>query len=1314
MSVFVCQMVLALVLGVFVARRMSRRMRLKSRAGKVAWGVFVVLMLAYGSMKTLVGPSGPQLDAPQMKDPGSPLAGGGLTNEVPPGFWAWLPPGWYVALGLSTNDVDGDGVCCVWERRVFSDPLVFDSLADRCGDGLTDLEEFILGTDPRAASTSGGIIDDGWLVRHGLDPLEVWDDVEYAPGVTYEDLYVRGWSPGSEVVTNLQDWLERGLDPEVDEWIAWEDAPGDVTRVSVRVTGAASACAVVACGPIRHVGPAPKVYALRSGRRYDVSVAPLHGAQGLEGVVEILPVEGMITFTTNYTHAFTLGGASPSPVPQGGGGMMLMSAPLEEEIPPVHTWRLEVLAMNEGCIHGRLKLVARVQKGGLGLFAQEPGEYAWQWRDGDPFGVVCNLSPGLAEVRISKTLAGKWVDKYGNLSTRALGCAFTPEGAGSALKGDVGLSCCGASALPDWELWGDEGECVCPSDQTREAPNRIRVRGCLCRQDRSIFEACEECQQGAAACDYCYETVVERAYFHPGHDCCQRCGYCAGCGGSAVDCVCSCHQGGGDGDGDCEGEDGHDPDHPPRKTQKNAPWRRGCLLLNNNDDLRLGREDLLSTDPSVKNNMSDEDILDARLGEPQCSECCPCRAHNEDYEFAILSIHTALRVYDALGNLVSGGAVFSEWRRLFVEGVKTAGIATPCQIIYREFKTGPVITNDYVVGRVSLFGDTNDDTTLDMTDFWDWPHDGLGYVSVPLTAHDNDPPESLPLSPWEAQMLPKVGLGLWMEDAPTGHYELRVEGGGVFEVWQNWGGAWQLLTVSTNTHPALFYHVPGVETRQVSIRCRVEGEAWLSLSYCNFQNPQHDYLYGATLLLRGYDPLAMDSDNNNGFGPPDRTEAEVLLKNRPNTPGKIILVNDGDIDRDNIIDYFDGFSLLPGADYAQSPGVRFVPVEITVPPDFELREHLLRVRYNGSHPGYISFDSDGLPILNPGRLRLWKQDGGTARNPASHTSNGDYLSPDEPPCSAYQYGFNPETRVLTFYLEAVNPSETLGDESLTLEIYHPTDYTPPRHISTARLTAFKPLIKPDMDGNGTLNDEDKQLLKIHKDAKAPCDALYAPASNVFHRVDLVVSNAPEEGEQHVLLMGVQDAFNIYTDTNQPPVAVSSPEGTLYTLTQSTTTDDTTLWLECLKPSAGLLNRINASCAWLQVSGKRVDGAAMPAPGLGIGVAVRQGGDNGIKRYRIPGIVTTPKGTLLAVYDTRRSGPRDLPADIDFGLSRSTDGGQTWEPMRIVLDMGAWGGLPKKFNGVSDACILVDDRAGAVLVAGLWMHGVLDQNGRWTE
>ncbi|MGV3504933.1 MAG: exo-alpha-sialidase [Adhaeribacter sp.] len=102
----------------------------------------------------------------------------------------------------------------------------------------------------------------------------------------------------------------------------------------------------------------------------------------------------------------------------------------------------------------------------------------------------------------------------------------------------------------------------------------------------------------------------------------------------------------------------------------------------------------------------------------------------------------------------------------------------------------------------------------------------------------------------------------------------------------------------------------------------------------------------------------------------------------------------------------------------------------------------------------------------------------------------------------------------------------------------------------------------------------------------------------------------------------------------------------------------------------------------------------------IGVAVRRAGDQKVDTYRIPGIATTDKGTLIAVYDIRYDHPRDLPANIDVGMSRSTDGGKTWEPMKNIMDMGA----PHQNNGVGDPAILFDPATNKIWVAALWSKG----------
>ena len=158
------------------------------------------------------------------------------------------------------------------------------------------------------------------------------------------------------------------------------------------------------------------------------------------------------------------------------------------------------------------------------------------------------------------------------------------------------------------------------------------------------------------------------------------------------------------------------------------------------------------------------------------------------------------------------------------------------------------------------------------------------------------------------------------------------------------------------------------------------------------------------------------------------------------------------------------------------------------------------------------------------------------------------------------------------------------------------------------------------------------------------------------------------------------------------------------------------WLSgTLSESVDLLHEADASCTKIVFASHTLH---PPKESRNIrqkfGVALRQSKQDGVDTYRIPGLTTTKSGTLLAVYDMRRDKSRDLQGNIDIGLNRSTDGGQTWEPMRVVMDMGTWGGLPESFNGVSDACILSDDKTGTIFLAGLWMHGVLDKNGKWIE
>ncbi len=81
----------------------------------------------------------------------------------------------------------------------------------------------------------------------------------------------------------------------------------------------------------------------------------------------------------------------------------------------------------------------------------------------------------------------------------------------------------------------------------------------------------------------------------------------------------------------------------------------------------------------------------------------------------------------------------------------------------------------------------------------------------------------------------------------------------------------------------------------------------------------------------------------------------------------------------------------------------------------------------------------------------------------------------------------------------------------------------------------------------------------------------------------------------------------------------------------------------------------------------------------------EAGEDGYAVFRIPGIVVTTKGTVLA-YCVGRKTPGDW-ADIDIYLRRSTNGGRTWEPRKKLGDVGT--------STVDNPTAIVDRETGAI-------------------
>ena len=175
-------------------------------------------------------------------------------------------------------------------------------------------------------------------------------------------------------------------------------------------------------------------------------------------------------------------------------------------------------------------------------------------------------------------------------------------------------------------------------------------------------------------------------------------------------------------------------------------------------------------------------------------------------------------------------------------------------------------------------------------------------------------------------------------------------------------------------------------------------------------------------------------------------------------------------------------------------------------------------------------------------------------------------------------------------------------------------------------------------------------------------------------------------------------------TAEPFGSATKPEDEIAFQGQQTLAEGANyVWLSCrLSEKANIDNRLGLNGRTLKFSnGKTIE--LTPQPSIQqLGVRVRSGGDDGVHTYRIPGLATTTKGSLIAVYDVRRRGGGDLPGDIDVGMSRSTDGGRTWQPMKIIMDMG---NDPRfRYDGIGDPAVLVDKVSGTLWCAATWSHG----------
>lgn len=80
------------------------------------------------------------------------------------------------------------------------------------------------------------------------------------------------------------------------------------------------------------------------------------------------------------------------------------------------------------------------------------------------------------------------------------------------------------------------------------------------------------------------------------------------------------------------------------------------------------------------------------------------------------------------------------------------------------------------------------------------------------------------------------------------------------------------------------------------------------------------------------------------------------------------------------------------------------------------------------------------------------------------------------------------------------------------------------------------------------------------------------------------------------------------------------------------------------------------------------GAAARAAGEPDVIDLYTGGQDGYHSYRIPALLVTKRGSVLAFCEARKNGAGDA-GNIDLVVKRSTDGGRNWSPMRVVHEEG---------------------------------------------
>jgi hypothetical protein len=179
--------------------------------------------------------------------------------------------------------------------------------------------------------------------------------------------------------------------------------------------------------------------------------------------------------------------------------------------------------------------------------------------------------------------------------------------------------------------------------------------------------------------------------------------------------------------------------------------------------------------------------------------------------------------------------------------------------------------------------------------------------------------------------------------------------------------------------------------------------------------------------------LDIDSDNNNGYDPPERSEEEDEAEDTigdDSEPGRVILVNNALSDIDPFPDYADGYDWNPNTDLDNlCDECEFVPLVIDVQGVLDA-DAVVRLAYPDSDPLAIEVGSAGWEFVG-GPLRIWSKNAWESRDPRPVHDGGDFIPSGEYTLS--ELGAAPGAP-LTVYVEALRASETTADLVIHVEL----------------------------------------------------------------------------------------------------------------------------------------------------------------------------------------------------------------------------------------------------------------------------------------